>query len=550
MRRFIKILLGIVLVMACVPLCLLLLWYWNSDMGKPGLAVDAGQYEVRDSGGRTYCRESYLEYDSCGLWLLYLEGSGQDRGAKQGALTRDLMRFQEDVFVRQIREWIPSDRYLGFLRFLLLAFNRDLGEHVPLEYRDEIAGMSMFCTHDYDAIGTPYERQLNYHAAHDIGHAMQQYMLVGCSSFGVWKDHSLSGGLLVGRNFDFYMGDDFAKNKVVMFVAPDSGYRYASIAWPGMVGVVSGMNARGVTVTINAAKGSMPLSAATPISILAREILQYADCIETAYVIAQNTETFVSESILIGSVSDGCCAVIEKTPKETVLYRSSGHRIACTNHYLSEELGKTDWNLENVETSDSKYRYNRLEELLTDSVPMDYKSAIAVLRNRFGIGGKDIGIGNEKTLNQSIAHHSVVFSPEDCRMWVSTFPWQSGRFACYDLSAFFLRDSLPRRDDLLDMPADSVFMNSDYPSLLAYREGLQRLKAAVKARIRLPESYVESFLKSNPFHYHAYQAVGDYYQAFSDIKAANRMYERALQCEIPWQSDKREIEKQLKRTEQ
>ncbi len=546
-RKILKIIVAAVLLLVCLPVFAVLAMYWAADMGEPVLQVSQPQYALHRDGARVYCGESFLEYDSCGLWELYVEGSGQERGARQGALTKELMRYQEDVFVAQIRRWIPSDRYLGFLRFLIVAFNRDLGRHVPLEYRDEIAGMALFCTHDYDAIGTPYERQLNYHAAHDIGHAMQQYMLVGCSSFGVWGGESASGSLLVGRNFDFYMGEDFARHKMVVFAVPDSGYRYASIAWPGMLGVLSGMNAQGLTVTLNAARGPMPLASATPISILAREILQYAANIEEAYAIAARRKTFVSESILIGSARDHRCAIIEKTPEETVLYEPAGERAVCTNHYQSEALADSKDNRENIAASDSWYRYQRLEELLEDSLPLDYGKAAGILRNRYGLDGEDIGLGNEKALNQFIAHHSVVFEPESHRMWVSTHPWQSGSFSCYDLSAFFLRDSLPRKEAVLRIPADSAFLEKDYFSLQEYRAGL---KAIAEARERggvLPQGFAEAFLSSNPRHYHAYQALGDYYRDKGKKDSARLLYEKSLECEIPWLSDREEIEKQLKR---
>ena len=160
------------------------------------------------------------------------------------------------------------------MRNCIIIFTRKLGQHIPIEYRDEIEAMSAFCTHEYDAIGTPYERQLNDHAAHDIGHTMQQYMLVGCSSFGVWGNNSMDGSLLVGRNFDFYVGDEFAKNKIITFAQPESGCRYASIGWAGMLGVLSGMNEGRLTVTVNAAKGAIPNAAAIPIYRLGREILR------------------------------------------------------------------------------------------------------------------------------------------------------------------------------------------------------------------------------------------------------------------------------------
>lgn len=544
-KRFLLWVLYIHLVIIFLPIVVAVFLIWGADMREPQLVIDVNNYELQSRGDTLLCAESYLYQDSSKIWELYVKGSGQERGAKQGALTEKLLRYQEDVFVDQIRRIVPSDSYLGFLRYCLMLFNRNLGEAVPLEYREEILAISQFCTHDYDAIGTPYERQLNYHAAHDIGHAMQQYMLVGCSSFGVWGESSESGDLLIGRNFDFYLGDDFARNKVITFAEPDKGYRYASVGWAGMVGVLSGMNEKGLTVIINAAKGAIPTSAATPISILAREILQYASNIEQAYVIASEYETFVSESILVGSQQDNKASIIEKTPKHIALYEveDGDSKIVCTNHFQSSDYANDDYNVENIELSDSKYRFERASELIAQSLPVTEQDVISILRDRYGKEGKDVGIGNEMTLNQSIAHHSVVFNTSSSKMWISTSYWQSGEYVCYDLEGFFKRGELPYRQKELTVPADSLFLERDYPQLMKYRGALQVINSAMDSeRDSLSDDFIQEFLTFNPNHYYTYRIMGDYYLDKDKFELAIGSYKRALQMEIPYKSERIEID--------
>lgn len=41
-----------------------------------------------------------------------------ERGTKYGVLTKDLPQYQENVFVEQIKEIIPSDFYFSFLHKL------------------------------------------------------------------------------------------------------------------------------------------------------------------------------------------------------------------------------------------------------------------------------------------------------------------------------------------------------------------------------------------------------------------------------------------------
>ena len=145
-------------------------------MEQPAVTIDTAAYRVTDHGGYAVCHGSFLRRNPHGLWELYTAGSPEESGAAAGALTAGLMHYQEQVFVDRIREFIPSEGYLKFLGGMIRIFNRNLGRHVPEEYRREIYARSLYCSHDFDAIGTPYERQLNYHAAHDIGVVLLQLL--------------------------------------------------------------------------------------------------------------------------------------------------------------------------------------------------------------------------------------------------------------------------------------------------------------------------------------------------------------------------------------
>ncbi len=133
-----------------------------------------------------------------------------------------------------------------------------------------------------------------------------------------------------------------------------------SITWGGFIGVVSGMNEKGLTVTINAAKSGIPSGSATPVSLVAREILQYASNIQEATEIARKRTMFVSESFLVGSAADNKAVIIEKTPDTLDVYDPHTDKILCANHFQSKGLAGSEPNLEQVKMSASPYRYQRL----------------------------------------------------------------------------------------------------------------------------------------------------------------------------------------------
>lgn len=516
--------------------------YQSADMKEPTYEFnDSIKAYVTDSL-RTY-KNNWLRLNSKGVWEMKIEGTDFERGEAIGKLSPDLLYFQESVFINQIREIIPSDSYLKFLRFFIILFNRNLGENIPEEYRNEIYGISQSCTHEFDAIGNPYERQLNYHAAHDLGHAMQDYMMVGCTSFATWGDASVDNQLTIGRNFDFYVGDDFAKNKLITFCKPDKGYNFVSIGWVGMIGVLSGMNEEGLTVTINAAKSDVPTSSATPISILAREILQYASNIDEAYEIAKRRETFVSESLLIGSKNDNRAVIIEKSPEKIAMFQSNNEQIVCTNHFQSELFESDKRNIENIASSDSPYRYARVEELLNEKKPIDPIKAVDILRERKGLEGTELGLTNELAINQLIAHHGVVMQPQLQKIWISTAPWQCGEFLSYDLNRVF-NDSLDIKQELFNpnenVPEDNFLSSDEYQQLLMYKQLLVSLKHHLLTGTEMSNDSIDLFIKSNPNYYHVYDLIGDYYKT-KDIDLAEEYWKLALTKPIPHTSEKNKI---------
>lgn len=511
--------------------------YFTADRSLPDVRIPDPLPQVSVYDGYTQFDSSVLKLNRPGLWELHLKGDASERGLAFGQLCKELMYEQEKAFVSQIFRLIPSGNYLNFLKYITIIYNRNIGKNIPEEYRKEIYTSSLACSHEFDFIGKAYDRQLNYHAAHDLGHAMQEYMLVGCSSFGVWGGLTEDSTLIIGRNFDFYVGDEFARNKIVSFYYPDKGYKFVSIGWAGMVGVLSGMNEKGLTVTLNAAKSAPPTSSKTPISIIAREILQYSSNIEEAFRIAQGMDAFVSESILIGSASDGVAAIIEKTPKNTTLYKVKGDKIISTNHFQSPEFYNSKENSEivkNLKGGHSLYRYNRLDELIKEKSPITPERAAQILRDPYGAGNSSIGWTNEKSINQFISHHAVIFDPKKRLMWVSTDPWQIGEMVAYNLDSVFSKKAFSSNSNIesLTIPQDTFLMRQIYGKVLKFKELVIEINNAVKDKKALSAGKPEMLPELNPDYYYSYELLGEYYESKGQYDKARGMYEKSLKREI------------------
>jgi len=501
------------------------------------------------------CEDSWLKKNEFGLWEMYLEGNDLELGLKNGILAEDLIHDQEEAFIAQLRAMVPSEFYLNFLKNIVIWMNRNLDQYIPGEFLTEIYGVSLKASEEYNFIGPAYQRMLNYHAAHDIGHALQNMNLVACTAFGVKGSRSNEEGLLVGRNFDFSMGDDFARDKIVAFYEPDSGYSFVSITWGGMIGVVSGMNDQGLTVSLNAAKSSIPRSSRTPVSILARQILQYASSIEEAYELAERSSVFVSESFLVSSARDNNTIVIEKSPERLAIYDADSEELILTNHFQSDTFKDSELTIKNRREGASVYRWERTKELLDRVEKHDVLTFVEILRDQSGKGDKSIGMGNEMAINQLVAHHSIVFAPQDLKIWISSYPYQLGSYICYDLNKVF-SDSLDIYSDVFtveDNIGEDTFLRSQaFENWKEYKGETDKLKTMIEDKDveEIGKQDLNAYIQLNQNFYYPYFIAGECYRVTGKHMQAAKMYEISLSKEIPREVDRERVNEAIESLEQ
>ncbi|MEL1253865.1 C45 family peptidase [Flavobacterium sp. DGU38] len=493
-----------------------------------------------------------LSKNKQGLWELYVEGDPLEIGLTTGALSDSLLQKQQHIFFSKITDIVPSKFQQKMLRHFLSWFNRKLYLNVPEEYQTEIYGVSQYTSHEFDNIAPQYQRGLYLHAAHDIGHALQDLALVGCSSFAAWNEKSEDGNLILGRNFDFYVNDAFAENKIIAFVKPKQGHNFMMVSWPGMIGAVSGMNQQGLTVTINASKSKIPLIAKTPISILTREILQHAKNIEEAIAIAKKRKVFVSESIMVGSANDNKAVLIEVSPKKMDVFdMPNTSQLICSNHFQGDAFKNDKRNQEQIVNSHSEYRFERMQELLSENKKINPQIASEILRDKNGLENIPLGYGNEKALNQLMAHHGIIFKPKEKLVWVSANPYQLGEFVCYNLDSVFngkkSNVEISFEQENLNIAKDPFIKTKAFQNYKKFKTEDHQMDLYLKKEETITAEFIQNYQSLNPDYWVVYYKTGLYFYQKKEYQQAQVNFEKALTKEITTAPEKAEIEKYLKK---
>src|SRR5262249_35611358 len=138
-----------------------------------------------------------------------------------------------------------------------------------------------------------------------------------------------------------------------------------------------------------------------------------------------------------------------------------------TNHFegpLASDPANTT--VETVTTT--RPRRLRLDEILAN-LPKgaSVEEIVGVLRDRKGIGGTELALGNRRALDALIATHSVVMDSTARVLWVSEGPHLVGRYVRFDLGRILASDFTPAPGEpVTTLPEDDLLKSGAYDAWL------------------------------------------------------------------------------------
>ncbi len=272
--------------------------------------------------------------------ILYLQGTPAEIGSQQANLATVNVRPMLSI-PRQLLEGSG----VGVAWPLIVQGAKQMFNAAPARYREELEATGKVAGFTEDDLGALY-----------VGNAMVELRRIGgCSGLVVMPDRSDSGELLFGRNLDFPNVGGLDRLGMVSVYRPAGKRAFVGVGYPGLVGVISGMNDAGLclaTFDSYAAKDNSAMfnPRGVPLSLLNRQILEECTTVDEARKLLESSKRTTMMSLMICDTKEA--VVFELTPKTVGIRKPVTEVLICTNHFLTPKLSVTR----------ECWRYAKLEE--------------------------------------------------------------------------------------------------------------------------------------------------------------------------------------------
>lgn len=270
--------------------------------------------------------------------VLILRGSSEAIAEQEATLTGEVAA----DLIAAPQELLEKLGYPGGWEGLVKR-GRVFEPYLPEDYKRELATMAQ-------QAGLSQEELLAVNALPDM------YRNFACSSLIVLPERSATGGVLFGRNLDFFSPRQLYRYTIIkIYDQPGKRYRFASIGFPGFIGCLSGMNEAGLCLAVHevhlTADGSPMFSPhGMPYAMLLRRIMEQCGTVDEA--IAMLKASLRTTLLNIALCDTQRAAVAEITPRRVEVRYPEQGICACTNHFRTPSL----------RTLTFSWRYDRLIE--------------------------------------------------------------------------------------------------------------------------------------------------------------------------------------------
>lgn len=273
--------------------------------------------------------------------VLFVEGTPEEIGTQTAALVGNAAPGLTAYF-RNLLKANKLDKVLPALVFT----SANLLKRFPTDYRCELDAM--------------LEKYQSYRDMIVIGNTLWDMgKLGGCSTYIIEPDKSATGEPLFGRNFDFPTLGTLDQFSMVIVCKPKGKQAFASVNFPGLVGVCSGMNEKGLAVAVldipETSDGSPKLNlSAVPMILSFRRILEECATVEEAEAILRGTPRTTLLSLAVCDRTHG--AIFELTPKNVRRRNPEDGICISTNHFRTSDLAtsKSCWRYALMDASKAK----------------------------------------------------------------------------------------------------------------------------------------------------------------------------------------------------
>jgi predicted choloylglycine hydrolase len=259
-----------------------------------------------------------------GVKILCLEGSPYEMGYQHGEALKEEINWLQSNLKNLFGTY---EGILGKLAIPIFRFSsKFLEKNIPKEFRDEMRGIS-------DGAGVDYSFVRLINLVDELGEIFYSYLRPFCSCFVVKNGEEI----MWGRNLDYLFGEILPSRSVLFVYLPDKGFPFISLAWPGVVGVSTGISTR-FSLVLNSSPAEARIFKGIPQLMFTRKLIQYSENLEEAVGIALSLPATIGQNITPVSKDDA--KVVEISPRKKAVRSFQDGYITVTNHFQIPEMQK------------------------------------------------------------------------------------------------------------------------------------------------------------------------------------------------------------------